>query len=293
MHGVSSHLRAALAVVAVAVAACAGLLAPAGAAAATGPAPWEGGAAVVSPLELKIAQWTSAVVERPAAAFCDSAEEWAARAAAFGFVPAELAGVVPFPEVGLPDRMFLAPETCEPANEFLQAPTREAQKCQAGTRAETRTQRYTVVVRRNGRRVRVKRTRRMVVQVPVYEACETYHQRIYAVATAAHEAMHVLGVGDEAAAECFAFQMVTPLSAYFGAKTAFAYEIGRDYVPLYALNQQYAPAYWTPDCRDGGPLDLFRNTAGWPTPPMAREGLLPRVTASVGTLYARLGQPTR
>ena len=27
-----------------------------------------------------------------------------------------------------------------------------------------------------------------------------------------------------------AFQMVTPLSAYFGAKTAFAYELGRDYV---------------------------------------------------------------
>jgi hypothetical protein len=293
MKGVSLHMRAVLAAVVIAVAACTGLLAPGTAAAATGPGPWEGGAAVVSPLELKIAEWTTALIERPAAAFCESAEEWAARGAAWSFVPGEVAGIVQFPEVGLPDRMFLSPMTCEPANEFLQAPTRAAQKCQSGTRAETRTQRYTVVVRKNGRRVRVNRTRRVVVQVPVYDVCETYHQRIYAVATAAHEALHVLGIGDEATAECLAFQMVTPISAYFGASTAFAYEIGRDYIPLYDLNREFAPDYWSAECRDGGALDLFRNVTGWPTPPMSREGLMPRLTASVGRLNAQLGYAVR
>jgi hypothetical protein len=293
MKGVALRMRAVLAAVVVAVAACAGLLAPGSAAAATGPAPWEGGAAVISPLELKINEWTSAVVERPAAAFCESAEEWTARGAAWGFVPGDVAGIVQFPEVGLPDRMFLSPLTCEPANEFLQAPTRAAQKCQVGVRAETRMQRYSVVVRRNGRRVRVRRTRRVVVQVPVYDVCDSYHQRIYAVATAAHEAMHVLGVGDEAAAECLAFQMVTPITAYFGASTAFAYEIGRDYSPLYDLNREFAPDYWSAECRDGGALDLFRTVPGWPTPPMSREGLMPRLTASIGRLNAQLGHALR
>ena len=192
-------------------------------------------------------------------AFCESADEWTARGTAWSFVPGEVAGVVQFPEVGLPDRMFLSPMTCEAENEFLQAPTRAAQKCQTGTRAQTRTQRYTAVVRKNGRRVRVKRTRRIVVQVPVYDVCDTYYHRIDAVATAAHEAMHVLGVGDEAAAECLAFQLVTPLSAYLGASTAFAYEIGRDFAHVYDLNRQFAPEYWSAECRDGGALDLFSN----------------------------------
>jgi hypothetical protein len=283
------HIRVVLAAVAAALAACAGLSAPSGAAAATGPAPWEGGVAVVSPLELKISQWTTALVERPASAFCESADEWTARGAAWGFLPGEVAGIVQFPEVGMPDRMFLSPLTCEPANEFLQAPTRAAQKCQTGTRAETRMRRYSVVVRKNGRRVRVKRTRRIVVQVPVYDVCDGYHLRIYAVATAAHEAMHVLGIGDEAAAECFAFQMVTPISAYFGAGTAFAYEVGRDYIPLYDLNREFAPEYWSPECRDGGQLDLFGKVAGWPTPPMSRDGLMPRLAASIGRWNATHG----
>ena len=118
------------------------------------------------------------IVERPAVAFCDSAEEWTARGTAWGFVPGDVAGIVQFPEVGMPDRMFLAPLTCEEENEFLQAPPRAAQKCQTGTRAQTRTQRYTAVVRKNGRRVRVKRTRRIVVQVPVYDVCDSYFRRI-------------------------------------------------------------------------------------------------------------------
>lgn len=289
MKGVSLPKRVALAVVVVVVAACAGLLAPSSGAAATGPAPWEGGAAVVSPLELKLSQWTSAMVERPAAAVCESADEWTARGTAWSFVPGEVAGVVHFPEVGLPDRMFLSPMTCEAENEFLQAPTRAAQKCQTGTRAQTRMQRYTAVVRKNGRRVRVKRTRRIVVQVPVYDVCDSYFRRIDSVATAAHEAMHVLGIGDEAAAECLAFQLVTPLSAYLGASTAFAYEIGRDFAQVYDLNRQFAPEYWSAECRDGGALDLFGQVSGWPTPPMSREGLMPRLTTSIGRWNARRG----
>jgi hypothetical protein len=87
--------------------------------------------------------------------------------------------------------------------------------------------------------------------------------------------------------------MVTPISAYFGASTAFAYEIGRDYIPLYDLNREFAPDYWSAECRDGGALDLFRNVTGWPTPPMSREGLMPRLTASVGRLNAQLGYAVR
>lgn len=177
--------------------------------------------------------------------------------------------------------MFLAPATCSAASEFLQAPAREGQKlCRTATRSETRLQKYTTSVRRKGRRVRVTKTRSVVVEVPVYDLCATYGQRIDSLMTVAHESMHVLGIGDEAVAECFALQTLTPVAAHFGAKTSFAYEIGRDYLEIYAGNEQHAPDYWSPDCRDGGALDVFPRAAGWPTPPLTREQLLPRVRAA-------------
>jgi hypothetical protein len=271
------------------------LAVPATAVAHHGPDPWEGGAAVVSPLEAKIAAWTSALAQRPAAAYCQSADEWNAVAAQFGVPADQLLGLVPWPPSGQPDHMLLSPATCTNANEFLAAPVREGQKaCQIGTRLELRAERYTVkvtrLVRVKGklvrRVVRVKRTRQVQVEVPVYELCSTYVARIDALMTVAHEAMHVVGIGNEAAAECLALQALTPIAAAFGAKTVFAYEIGRDYLPLYALEQQQAPDYWTADCRDGGVLDLFPKATGWPTPPMTREQLLPRIAAGGARLEA-------
>jgi hypothetical protein len=284
-------LRAVLAV----VFACLGLAVPASALANHGPEPWEGGAAVVSPLEAKIAAWTNALAERPTAAYCQSAEEWSAVAVQFGLPADQLLGAVFWPATGQPDYMLLSPTTCTNANEFLAAPAREGQKaCQVGTRLDLRTERYTVkvtkLVRVKGklvrRVVRVKRTRQVQVEVPVYELCATYVARIDALMTVAHESMHVVGIGNEAAAECLALQTLTPLAAMFGAKTAFAYEIGRDYLPLYALEQQQAPDYWSADCRDGGLLDLFPKATGWPTPPMTREQLLPRLGAGAVRLEA-------
>lgn len=272
-----------------AVVACASLAVPAAAFASHGPEPWEGGAAVVSPLEQKIGSWTSALAERPAAAYCQSAEEWNAVAAEFGAPPDQLFGVVRWPPSAQADHMLLSPATCSNANEFIAAPAREGQKaCQAGTRVETRTEQYTAKISRrvrvNGklvrRVVRVKRTRRVQVEVPVYELCAAYPQRVDSLMTIAHEAMHVVGVGNEPGAECLALQLLTPIAVAFGAKTPFAYEIGRDYVPLYAMEQTQAPEYWSSDCRDGGALDLFPKVAGWPTPPMTREQLLPRLTAA-------------
>ena len=139
-----------------------------------------------------------------------------ARGTAWSFVPGEVAGVVQFPEVGLPDRMFLSPMTCEAENEFLQAPTRAAQKCQTGTRGQTRTQRYTAVVRKNGRRAGQ-------ANAP-HRRAGSGLRRVRLVLPADRRRRDGCARGDARARDrrrgrCRvpAFQLVTPLSAYLGA----------------------------------------------------------------------------
>jgi hypothetical protein len=264
------------------------------AAANHGPLPWVGGYGYTSAYEQKASAIATELAERTATVYCNSPEEWAVQGASRGFDPARVAGFVPrdpTSPTGTASYTHLAPSTCYYADEFAGAPQRAGQKeCQTGTRTEYRTeyrsesrsQRYSVKVRKRvrvsghlvWRTVRVWRTRIVEVQVPyqvpyqvpILGICADYLRTIDSIETLAHESQHIYGVVDEAAAECFGLQFLTVAANRLGAPAAFAYEIGRDYLPIYAAARTAAPAYWSADCYDGGRLDLWPGTAGWPYP---------------------------
>jgi hypothetical protein len=85
---------------------------------------------------------------------------------------------------------------------------------------------------------------------------------VHAVVTLAHEAMHLRGETNEAAAQCYAVQLAARTAQLLGVAPAQAAAIGR-----YALaRQRYMPAdYQSSECRAGGALDLHPETPSWPT----------------------------
>lgn len=84
-----------------------------------------------------------------------------------------------------------------------------------------------------------------------------------ALVTLAHEAQHATGVESEVEAECFGQQRVRPLARLLGATKDYAASLA-----VHAWRYTYSrlpAAYKSPDCRDGGPLDLNPAARGiWP-----------------------------
>ncbi|MBX5474126.1 MAG: hypothetical protein IRZ20_03835 [Thermoleophilia bacterium] len=82
-----------------------------------------------------------------------------------------------------------------------------------------------------------------------------------AVDTLAHEAIHTLGIYDEAVTECYAGQEIAWTAMQLGAPYAYA----RRLASLWWANyRNEPPGYWTPDCRNNGRLDLNRRSKVWP-----------------------------
>jgi hypothetical protein len=84
-----------------------------------------------------------------------------------------------------------------------------------------------------------------------------------AVGTLAHELMHVAGISDEGIADCYAMQLT--------AVTALELGTDREYADLLrTLNLEFTDAtrsgteYDSPECYDGGPLDLAPEDPRWP-----------------------------
>ena len=88
-----------------------------------------------------------------------------------------------------------------------------------------------------------------------------------AVGTLAHEAMHVAGIHDEGVADCYAMQLTALTALRLGAQPDYA-ELMR--VRNAEHNEKYRSGteYDSPDCYDGGPLDLDPDT-----PPTAFPGI--------------------
>ena len=80
-----------------------------------------------------------------------------------------------------------------------------------------------------------------------------------AVGVLTHEAMHVAGIMDEAAAECYAVQLTATTAGVLGADAEYA-------AVMQQRNWQFDQDYWdeseyfSPECRDGGALDLDPNS---------------------------------
>lgn len=84
-----------------------------------------------------------------------------------------------------------------------------------------------------------------------------------AVVTLAHEAIHAVGVVDEADTECYALQDVQFAAGALG--TTWSY--GRTLANLLWTKdwpRWEGTEYWTGDCYDGGPLDLRPGSSVWP-----------------------------
>jgi hypothetical protein len=82
------------------------------------------------------------------------------------------------------------------------------------------------------------------------------------LSTLAHEAFHLAGIRDEAAAECYATQSVDFVAEKLGATAAQGKLVG---IWAARTSPKTHPAeYHSVECRPGGALDLEPRTAAWP-----------------------------
>jgi hypothetical protein len=80
------------------------------------------------------------------------------------------------------------------------------------------------------------------------------------VVTLSHEPQHSRGIADEATAECYAIQLANRTAVDLGASVDYAAALVRAYWAHYA---DELPAYRSPECREGGALDLRRADSIW------------------------------
>jgi hypothetical protein len=83
-----------------------------------------------------------------------------------------------------------------------------------------------------------------------------------AVHVLAHEAIHLRGVMDEAITECTGLQHTAQVARALGADAEQARALAEYY--WRAVYPQLADAYRSPDCADGGRLDLNPDSSVWP-----------------------------
>ena len=86
-----------------------------------------------------------------------------------------------------------------------------------------------------------------------------------ALATVSHESYHLLGYTNEAQVECYGMQSIWYVASKLGASLDEAEAIGTFYATeIYPQRRTQTPAYWTPECRDGGKYDLRPQSHSWP-----------------------------
>lgn len=243
----------------------------AGATAAEHPPPWASGPDVDSALEAAAAAAVSeAITHRSVRIRCHSAEEWAAVSSPLGWDPTRVAG---FAWIG-GSVAELSPPTCldldsfwnEGAaekrclgtfNVFAPAPVDVRRKVRVRL-PDGRSRVSVVKILRDGLEERRAREHRLV-------RCAEFPQRTHAVNTLAHEAFHLVGVRDEAIADCYAMQTIERVAVELGADPAFAVEMAAWMWSWYERYQETKPPeYVTPDCREDGPLDRSPGDGRWP-----------------------------
>lgn len=245
--------------------------------------PWEGGTSVRSPVEQKLYDvGTKLSPSAPNEYLCLSPDEWSQAVApedpavVWGFVaPSYNQHVV-----------FLSPQACLGVQRLMLG-RNGSKMCQSGTQptfaTEARSQTYwtwqtkrvwsKAKGRAESRRVRVRHTRTVYVDVqtgeePVYGVvCQDWALVLFGGQTASHETVHTLGISNEAATECYGLQALAPFIYELTGDLDFAYEAADDYYAWYVQSGRIDdPVYGSPECRDGGALDLAPDDPSWPTP---------------------------
>ena len=93
----------------------------------------------------------------------------------------------------------------------------------------------------------------------------TWSRTARALAVLAHEAWHLRGVGDEGTAECYALQSGVELGRRLGLSQGTAERMMRQQLAENALRGAGTAEYLvSPECRDGGRLDLDASRTSFP-----------------------------
>lgn len=125
----------------------------------------------------------------------------------------------------------------------------------------------------------------MPVRVPVLGECDDWGSKLLAVHVLGHESVHLAGVVDEAEADCLGAQVDAFVAATLGADARLARSLAREYWAYYYPSQDRR--YRSPECHDGGLLDLFPGRKGWPTP-----AVYPSNLAAIIGAFAAASRPS-
>ena len=203
--------------------------------------PWSGGANRVTPVEGALSRVAQSLAGDGAAVRCVSPSDWRALGAQHRFDARLTWAMTPLVrDPGLPTRpeghSDFSPRTCRLLAAFTDAPA------ERGTR----------ICRHESSSGR-----------SILGECDGWGTSLVGLHVLGHESVHLAGVVDEATADCLAMQLDAHVAMQLGASPAFARRLARDYWAQYYPAQELE--YRSPQCRDGGSLDLFR-ADGWPTP---------------------------
>jgi hypothetical protein len=223
------------------------LLVAAPVAAAAEGAPWTGGAGIVTEIEATAGAFASSVAGRPVAVVCNAPEDWASLAEQARFDASQVWGYVPFFSDTPGDYTNLSSAACT----YLQAFARAADKRSVTVRCRTGTR--IVFTASKQRRA-----------TPVYGECPDYGLVLGAVATLAHESVHLRGFRDEGVTECYAVQLVAGAARWLGGGDTLARRMATDYWQRSYRVQPAGSEYFRADCVDGSALDLSPASQSWP-----------------------------
>jgi hypothetical protein len=102
-------------------------------------------------------------------------------------------------------------------------------------------------------------------QCPNAAGCAFAEQAAMALQVVAHESYHLWGASEEAKAECYGLQSIFYVATQLGASLAQGKQLGKLYwTNLYRVHGSQWPKYYSPDCRNGGRLDLRPRDSRWP-----------------------------
>ena len=103
-------------------------------------------------------------------------------------------------------------------------------------------------------------------RICVESDCARVGSIVMALAVVAHESYHLLGYSNEAQVECYGMQSIWFVANKLGASLAESQALGLLYATwMYPRRRTETPEYWSPECRDGGKLDLRKSLARWPS----------------------------
>lgn len=206
---------------------------------AAGLPPWTGGAAQVTPLEARESEIARSLAGGPSVSIeCATPAEWRSLAAEYGFDRGLTWALTPLrwdadSSRTIPAaRSIFSPRACGLEDAFVRTPSeRGARLCRHGK---------------------------------ALGECNDWGAKLLAIHVLGHESMHLAGVVDEAQADCFGAQLDVLVAEGLGAESGFARSLAREYWAYYYGSQDRR--YRSPECRDGGKLDLFPTRRGWPAP---------------------------